>query len=236
VVGVLVLMQRRFLKIYLAWLSIVCIPAVVSGWGKILDDFLEEKGISTSFVDGQRVTCDRTLSTILDDVIPYIENLFESPYIEFLYAADIAVVEPVIGKGHVANVHSVNIDLVETLIAEEKIPYIFPIGELRGQLYNINADDLAYAVAKEMQPHKFIAITGTGGVLDVEGNLISKLCLADVHSLISSGIVNGGMAKKLHLDELFACSGEDFCVQIVGPDELLLELESDVGYGTMVVR
>lgn len=109
-----------------------------------------------------------------------------------------------------------------------------------GQTLNVNADTIFRALATELQPHRMTSLTPTGGVLKpIDGSdaqeLISGIDIRDVETLISEGIVSGGMALKLRelaavLDKLETGSA----ISITKPSDLLLELLTDQGSGTFV--
>src|SRR5262249_43161001 len=60
------------------------------------------------------------------------------------------------------------------------LPILASLGETpSGQILNINADVAARALALQLQPHKIIFLTETGGLLDENGRIISALNLIE---------------------------------------------------------
>lgn len=65
-----------------------------------------------------------------------------------------------------------------------------------GELYNVNADDAALAVARVLKAPLYY-ISDVPGVLDKEGKLIDELDENKVKALIEDGTVSGGMIVKV---------------------------------------
>lgn len=103
--------------------------------------------------------------------------------------------------GFVGNIKEVNVELINTLIDNDFIPIIAPIGlddDFRN--YNINADDAACAVATAIGAEKLVFLTDIEGVYadtDDKNSLISVLTLEKADELLASGYIGGGMLPKL---------------------------------------
>ena len=65
-----------------------------------------------------------------------------------------------------------------------------------GQLFNVNADDAALAIARVLNAPLYY-ISDVPGVLDKNGNLIEELDEKSVSALIEDGTINGGMTVKV---------------------------------------
>ncbi|MDI6730983.1 MAG: acetylglutamate kinase, partial [Candidatus Margulisbacteria bacterium] len=119
------------------------------------------------------------------------------------------------------------------------IPVLSPIGVGRGgQIYNINADSAAAAVAAYLKAEKLILLTDVRGVLDKEGQLISKVNTYRTRKLIKQGVISGGMIPKVKCG-LYALRKGVAKTHIINgqiPHCILLELFTDRGIGTMVVK
>ena len=94
-----------------------------------------------------------------------------------------------------------NTKLITTLIEQDFIPVIAPIGiDKEGNSYNINADYAAVAVAGALKAQKLVFLTDVEGVLkDVSdsSSIISRLSIKDVDQYIKNGIISGGMIPKV---------------------------------------
>ena len=67
-----------------------------------------------------------------------------------------------------------------------------------GQIVNVNADWAANELIKTLQPYKIVFLTGTGGLLDAQGEVIDSINLSTEYDhLIAQPWINGGMRVKL---------------------------------------
>jgi acetylglutamate kinase len=69
--------------------------------------------------------------------------------------------------------------------------------ETKGEYLNVNADDLASAVATQLPADRLIVLTEAGGVWDAERRLLPKVKAKEIPGLIRRGIVRDGMIPKL---------------------------------------
>ena len=94
-------------------------------------------------------------------------------------------------------------DLIETLLDSDFVPVIAPIGLDDNYVnYNINADDVACAVATVIGAEKLVFLTDIEGVYadpENKDSLISVLTLDKADELLASGFVGGGMLPKLKI-------------------------------------
>ena len=132
-----------------------------------------------------------------------------------------------------------NTKLIESLIENEFIPVIAPIGtDEKGQTYNINADYAASAIAGALNAEKLIFLTDVKGVMrdmSDEGSLISKLTIEDVDIFKSEGIISGGMIPKVDCCVEGLRAGVKNVHILDGRVEhsMLLEVFTKSGVGTM---
>ena len=141
--------------------------------------------------------------------------------------------------GFVGKIKRINTKILNTIASDEYIPVIAPIGvDESGQSYNINADTVAGAIASALGAEKLIFLTDVSGVKDSDGNVIYVIHQSEVHSLIESGTISGGMIPKV----LGCCSAIDAGVNRVHIIDgrilhsILLEIFTDTGIGTMLKR
>lgn len=119
------------------------------------------------------------------------------------------------------------------------IPVLSPIGVGRGgQIYNINADSAAAAVAAHLKAAKLILLTDVRGVLGKDGKLLSEVNAYRVRKLIKQAVISGGMIPKVKCGLYALRKGVEKAHIIDGqiPHCILLELFTDRGIGTMVVK
>lgn len=140
--------------------------------------------------------------------------------------------------GHVGEVESVNVEILETLKSGGFIPVIAPVGiGSDGRSYNINADLVASAIASVLGAEKLLLLTDTAGILDKQGSLLTGLLPDEIRSLVDDGTIYGGMLPKVQcaLDALK--SGVESATVLDGRVEnaVLLELFTDNGVGTQII-
>jgi acetylglutamate kinase len=100
--------------------------------------------------------------------------------------------------GFVGRPVKVNPAVLQMAFAGGVVPVIASLGlGARGEYLNINADDLAAALAAALHADRLLYLTESGGVWDAEKQLLAKVALRDIPRLIRQGIVRDGMIPKL---------------------------------------
>lgn len=232
--------------------SVGLIPVVTHGWGKILNKRLEEKGIESRF---HEATHDRiTDSNVMDEVlgvaketaitlIDAISNISQKVRMQYIDHSNKVVIAQGMGHGygsHNGKIVRINKDPVLNAVDEGRIPIVSPIGvsENGMTVYNLNSSTVGAALVKEMDPIKYLMVTGKGGVLNHEGKIMSEIVLnRDYLQLVSDGVISEGMKKNVDeaKNSLEArVNGCDRSVQIVSPYNLIEELFSRKGAGTYI--
>jgi len=136
----------------------------------------------------------------------------------------------------------VNGQILLDLLADDFLPIICPIGlDEDFYTYNINADDVACAVAEALHAEKLTFLTDIEGVLKDKydpASLISQLTVNQAHDLISDGFVGGGMIPKLTNCINAVKNGVNRVHILDGriPHSLLLEIFTKKGVGTAIVK
>ncbi|MDR0898528.1 MAG: acetylglutamate kinase [Oscillospiraceae bacterium] len=136
------------------------------------------------------------------------------------------------------------VDTAPIVHAMEKgyIPVVATVGvDAHGQVYNINADTAAAAIATALKAENIILMTDIQGLMrDVhdEGSLIPFVDIDELEGLIDAGVVTGGMIPKVRCCEDAVRGGVKKAVMIDGRVEhsILLEIFSDEGIGTMLYK
>src|SRR5690606_29143566 len=141
--------------------------------------------------------------------------------------------------GLVGKVVKVHTDGIGAAIKVRSIPVIASLGEtVGGQILNVNADWAANELVKTLQPYKIIFLTGTGGLLDGEGQVIDSMNLStEYEGLMAQPWLHSGMKVKIQqIHDLLMQLPPDSSVSITRPDQLAKELFTHRGYGTLVRR
>ncbi|SEA24171.1 N-acetylglutamate kinase [Eubacterium aggregans] len=227
-------------------------PIIVHGGGKDISAFLDKLDVHTEFIDGLRVTTEN----VIEVAEMVLSGRINKEIVQMLEDRDITAVG-ISGKdggllkvkkkfvndldiGFVGEITKVKSDILYTLLKSDYIPVIAPIGSDKdGQSYNINADHVAYAIAKELKAEKLVYLTDTDGVYVDPGDpdsIIRRLAIDQVKPLIEEGVISGGMIPKVENAVDAILSGVNSVHILDGKIEhsLLLELFTAAGCGTMI--
>lgn len=228
-------------------------PIIVHGGGKEISRWVSKVGKEPQFLNGLRVTDGETMELaemVLNKVNKELVALVESLGVKAVGVSgkdgNLLKVEKKFSNGQdigfVGNITEVNPKILSDLLEKDFLPIVCPVGlDENFQTYNINADDAACAIAKQMHAEKLAFLTDIEGVYrDPEdpSTLISKLFVKEARELINSGNVGGGMIPKLQ-NCVDAIEGGVSRVHILDgriKHCLLLEIFTDKGIGTAILR
>jgi acetylglutamate kinase len=228
-------------------------PIIVHGGGKEISKWVSLLGHESTFVEGLRVTDEQTmevaemvLGKVNKNLVQMIEKLgVKAVGITGKDGSTLKVEKRYVNGqdiGFVGNITEVSADLINTLIDNNFIPVIAPIGlDDDYHAYNINADDAACAVATAIGAEKLAFLTDIEGVYTDPADkdtLISVLTLEKADELIQEGFIGGGMLPKLK-NCIDAVRGGVSRVHILdGRMEhcLLLEFFTNRGIGTAIIN
>lgn len=227
-------------------------PIIVHGGGKEISKWVRLMGKEPEFAEGFRVTDDDTMEVaemVLNKVNKHLVQMMEKLGVR---AAGISGKDGgtiicdkklVNGRdiGYVGDVREVNPELIDTLLENDFVPIIAPIGLGDDyKSYNINADDAACAIAKSMQAEKLVFMTDIEGVCrDAKdpSTLLSVLTLEEANRMIEEGFVGGGMLPKLRncIDAVEGGVGRVHILDGRLEHCLLLEFYTKKGIGTAFI-
>ena len=229
-------------------------PVIVHGGGPDISSFLKKLNIESKFVNGLRVTNADTME-VAEMVLAGKINKQIVTEIELhgVKAVGISgkdgdtvrakkIEKDGVDYGFVGTVVSVDPTLVKTLIDNDIIPVIAPIGkDATGQSYNINADYMAVAIAGSLEAEKLVFLTDVAGVLkDVNDpdSLMSFMKASEVKGFIEDGTISGGMIPKVECCMAAVEAGVNNVHILDGRVEhcLILELFTNAGIGTMIEK
>jgi len=223
---------------------------VVHGGGKLITEWLVKQGITSRFVQGERVTDQATLEVVISvlaglvnkEIVATINSL--GGRAAGLSGVDGALIEGSIGdkeKGYVGVVAKVNTTLLKVLLQSAFIPIIAPVGlhtfDRLGNalpILNFNADAVAGAIAAATGAERLIFLTDVAGICDQSGKLLPQLLPSEAEALVTSGVALGGMIPKVKACLRALSSTSTTCI-IDGrqPHVLLREIEGE-GVGTTI--
>lgn len=227
-------------------------PVIVHGGGKEISKWVALSGKESEFVEGLRVTDEETmeiaemvLSKVNKHLVAMIEHLgVKAAGISGKDGATIKVDKKLVsGKdiGYVGQVKDVDTELINTLLDNDFIPVIAPIGlDDEYNTYNINADDAACAVAVALGAEKLAFMTDIEGVCmnpEDKSTFISILTLDEANKMIDDGYIGGGMLPKLRncIDAVKNGVGRVHILNGRKQHCLLLEFFTKKGIGTAII-
>ena len=227
-------------------------PIIVHGGGKEISKWVEKSGMEPRFVNGLRVTdaptmeiAEMVLNKVNKSLVSMVEQLgVKACGISGKDGAMLKVTKK-LSKGQdigfVGDVKEVDPSIIYTLLENDFLPIICPIGvDEEFNSYNINADDAACAIAKAVKAEKLAFLTDIEGVrkvADDPSTLISELSLEDAAKLIDNGNIGGGMLPKLN-NCIDAIENGVSRVHIMDgriKHCLLLEIFTNKGVGTAII-
>jgi acetylglutamate kinase len=238
-------------------------PVVVHGGGPQIGELLHKLSIESSFVAGHRVTDEKTMDVVEmvlagkvnKEIVSTVNqhggqavglsgkdgNLIVAKKLKLHSGAGEKADEPpeIIDIGLVGEVVSVNTHIITSLIENQFVPIIAPVGVGKeNETYNINADLVAGHVASSLKARKLILLTDIEGVLDDHDNLVSTLTIQDAERMIARGVIKEGMIPKLQCCIEALKGGVEKVHIIDGRKEhaLLLEIFTDEGVGTEIIN
>ena len=136
----------------------------------------------------------------------------------------------------------VDVEPIKAYLQAGITPVITPLGlGPDRKLYNINADEVAAAIAEKLEARKLVFLSDVPGLLenkDDPSSIMSTLKLGEIEDLIRRGVISGGMLPKIGgaLKALKAGVKKTHIIDAGLPHSLLLEMFTDKGVGTEIVQ
>jgi acetylglutamate kinase len=186
---------------------------LVHGGGPAISEAIAATGEKPHFVEGLRVTNDSVLSIaqkVLDELneklVAGLNKLgvkatsINSKTQEMFTAKKKTITCSSGAKldiGWVGEIGSVNKENLLSVL-NDSLPVVASLAhDESGQLYNVNADNIAMAVAVGLSADKLVYITDVPGILMEKEHVIPTISLDEISVLIESGIISGGMIPKV---------------------------------------
>jgi amino-acid N-acetyltransferase len=218
---------------------------LVHGAAAQIKSLAEEQKITASDLAGGGITDAGTLKLALTAANRLTHEILEGLSAHDLRAAcsNAIIAHPlgiIQGVDHLltGKVERVDVDLLQTLLAQGIIPVIPPLGfDGDGKTYRVNSDGVALAVAEALKATKLIYITTTDGLV-CQGKLIRQMLVADLTALLTGkkcDFTPETLSKAAHAAA--ACQAGVQRVHVINgrvDDGLLAEVFSNEGIGTLV--
>ena len=218
---------------------------VVHGGGKNIQKKLDEHNLKSAFIDGLRVTDEKTIKIVEEallelnfEILSEISNHHANSVSISPKKNNVIRVTPERKElGFVGTPTEIKKDTILEIINEKKIPLIVPMGIGEdNSIYNINADVAAGAIAKELKARRLLLMTDVEGVLDKSKNLISEINSSMANEMLKNKTIAGGMIPKIKTCLDAVNNGVTGVVIVDGRKQhsILFEIFSDKGAGTLI--
>ncbi len=236
----------------LVFLNFVGIKVVVvHGGGKAVTKELANRGLEATFIDGLRVTDEKTIEVVdqilnqkvngevAEFVSSYDCNVQKLPGKEILHCQKL---EEEHDLGFVGSITQVNTVPILQALDGGLMPIISSTAsDSEGQCYNVNADTVAAEVAIALKARRLVYLSDVPGLLrnpEDPKTLLSSLPVDQVDSLKSEGVISKGMLPKVNSAVDALNSGVNRVHFIDGrlPHSILLEIFTDEGIGTEIIH
>jgi len=226
-------------------------PVIVHGGGPRISEAMHQRGVEPQWVDGLRVTDAETIrvvqSTLAGEINPDIVRLINAHGSVATgisgIDANLFVARPRDERlGFVGEITQVNAGIVTSLQKQDFVPVIAPLARGEdGQVYNVNADEAAGALAAAVGAKQLVVLTDVEGLYRVFGNedtLIARSTADGIREMLSSGTVSAGMLPKLQATVHAIENGVDRVHILDGriQHSVLLEIFTPEGIGTMITK
>ncbi|HDL65184.1 MAG TPA: acetylglutamate kinase [Proteobacteria bacterium] len=236
-------------------------PVLVHGGGNAISLRMKEAGIQPQFIDGLRVTdldaigivrevlseINGTLSAQIRDMggravglVDKSELVIEAGKLLPMLAGKSGESKPT-DIGFVGEVRRIDVEAIRKIIRRDRVPVIAPLGkDEKGNVYNINGDMAAGALAAELKAEKLVFLTDVEGIMTKSDHrqILSSLKREDIVRLMDEGTIAGGMIPKV-MAGLHALENGVKKIHIIDgriKHSLLLEIFTDKGIGTEIVN
>ena len=224
---------------------------IVHGGGPEINGWLDKMGIEPHFIDGLRYTDAETMDIVQmtlagkvgKELAAYVHELGGKAVSLCGLDGGMMRAKPIDEKyGQVGELVAVDTDLINSALDAGYIPIISTVASgIAGthEIYNINADTAAGAIAVALEAKRLMLLTDVVGILkdkNDESTLISVMSVSEIPSLVQTGVIQGGMIPKLECCEEAIRRGVQAAHILDGriPHSVLMEMLTDGGVGTMI--
>ncbi|MFQ5612659.1 MAG: acetylglutamate kinase [Anaerolineae bacterium] len=189
--------------------SLAQAPVLVHGGGKEIQQLQQRLGLEPQYIEGLRVTDQESLGLVTMVLTGRVNKRLVAAFLAGgvdafgMSGIDRASIEAVKLRhprgdlGQVGRVVAVRSEVFLRLLDDGVMPVVSPLcyGP-DGSIFNVNADHVALALARELGAEALAFVSNVPGVLDADGRLLDRLTPADVETLIAGGTISRGMIPK----------------------------------------
>lgn len=227
-------------------------PVLVHGGGPNISGRIRAEGKKTEFVDGMRVTDEETLDVVEEELEKLNELIVKE--ISELGANAIGLngekdkvilaekKKAKIDLGLVGHITGINVEPILEKLKSDSVAVVLPMGKGQDKkAYNVNADEAASGISSALKAEKLVLLTNVKGIIrnpDDPNSFLSTLTIDEAKGLIESNVIQQGMIPKVKacIDALENGVKKTHIVDARTPHGLLLEIFTDMGIGTEIVR
>jgi acetylglutamate kinase len=180
---------------------------VVHGGGKQMTRYLAERGVESRFVNGLRVTGPETIDAVLKVFAGTVNHeLVAALNRSGALAVGLTGIDALLAEaeqmdpelGAVGRVVRSNAGVLDVLVTGGYLPVVACVaGDRQGNIYNVNADQMAVACASAFRAEQLVFLTDVEGVMDASKTVRPQLTGSECRRLIADGVATGGMQAKL---------------------------------------
>lgn len=227
-------------------------PILVHGGGPNISDRMRASGKKTEFVDGMRVTDEETLG-VVEEELKTLNSIIVKEITELggkavgLNGKDRGIIQAEkkkakIDLGLVGKVTKINAQALGAELKSSQILVVLPMGAgPDGKAYNVNADESAASISGALAAEKLVLLTNVRGIMrnaDDPNSFISTLTVEAARVLIQNKVIQQGMIPKVEACIAALDKGvkKTHIIDARIPHALLLEIFTDTGVGTEIVK
>lgn len=227
-------------------------PVLVHGGGPSISERMRQEGKKTEFVDGMRITDEKTLGLVEEELKrlnKVIVNEISELGAEVIGLSGkeqkLILVEKKKSKvdlGLVGHITQINTKALLEELKKNKVVVILPMGiGADKKNYNVNADEAASCISACLKAEKLVLLTNVKGIMrnpDDRHSFISTLTTEEAKGLIDDNIIQQGMIPKVKscIDALNSGVKKTHIIDARTPHGLLLEIFTDEGVGTEIIK
>ena len=184
--------------------------AIIHGGGKAIDTLQQRLGIEPEYVNGLRVTNKETLAAaemvLCGQINKRIVAALLTSGVDALGLSGVdrgllrcrKKIHATAELGYVGEIVEIRAHIIRELLLDGITPVIAPISLGNdGKRYNVNADDVASALAVALPAQQLFFLSNVPGVMQ-DGVVLDRVTPKVATTLIENGIVHTGMVPKLH--------------------------------------
>ena len=185
---------------------------IVHGGGALVDKWLGDAGFASAKHQGLRISPKEQMPYIVGALAGCANKQLMSQAIVSghkpvglsLYEAGVIASQKLKALGQVGQCDSGEPSIIPSLLEQGRLPLVSSVGFGEdGQWYNVNADEAAAAIAKELGA-EVIFMTDVEAVLDANKQPLHQLDTNQINTLIADGVILGGMEVKVKTSLLAA--------------------------------